>query len=217
MKIKFLGLVSYSDTLQNMQTFTQTRTPETPDEIWILEHPPVFTLGRHADPAHLLQTDPNIPIIKTDRGGQITYHGPGQLIIYFLLDLKKLKMGPKELVFHIEKSVINLLARYQIQAQTICGAPGIYIGPKKIASLGLRITHGFCYHGLSLNTQMDLSPFKLINPCGYQNLEMTQMADYLDFDQIPDLKIKNLGEEYLAIFQKNYASKSSEKLITCEK
>ncbi len=203
MKIRFFGLTPYSDTLQSMQEFTQTRTSETPDELWILEHPPVFTLGRHADPSHLLQTDQNIPLIKTDRGGQITYHGPGQLIIYFLLDLKRLKIGPKKLVCQIEKSVIKLLNQYQISAQTICNRPGIYIGSKKIASLGLRITRGFCYHGLSLNIQMDLSPFKLINPCGYKNLEMTQMADYLNSSQIAGLKIKNLGEEYVALFKIN--------------
>lgn len=194
---KFLGRVEYLKALKDMQAFTAARTPETPDEIWLLEHSPVFTLGRHADPSHLLNTDPTkIPVVKTDRGGQVTYHGPGQLIIYFLLDLKKLKIGPKKLVCKIEKAALNLLNTYGVLGELRSNAPGIYVNQKKIASLGLRVTQGFCYHGLSLNIQMDLSPFKQINPCGYQNLEMTQLSDYV---QAP-LDLETIGRAYCNLF-----------------
>ena len=196
MKIQTLGQVSYLETLKAMQSFTSTRTVHTEDEIWILEHPPVFTLGRHADPAHLLNPDSNIPVINTDRGGQITYHGPGQLIIYFLLDLKKSKTGPKDLVCKIENILISLLADYKIPAEKHAGAPGIYIKNKKIASLGLRITKGYCYHGLSLNINMDLSPFLLINPCGYKNLEITQMSEYVSEPTIKSLDFLEIGNQY---------------------
>jgi len=181
--IKDLGLQDYCEILKLMQDFTNSRTPETPDEIWVLEHPSVFTFGRHADPEHLLlkPSECPIPIVYTDRGGEITYHGPGQLIFYFLLDLKRVKIGPKELVCLIEQAVINLLdTNFNIKAARKSGAPGIYVSNKKIASLGLKITRGFSYHGLSLNIDLDLCFFKLINPCGYKDLNMTQLIDLLD-------------------------------------
>ena len=165
-----------------MQDFTGSRTPETQDELWILEHPSVFTFGRHADPEHLLlkPSECPIPIVYTDRGGEITYHGPGQLIIYFLLDLKRKKIGPKNLVCLIEQAVINLLDKnFNIKATRKSGAPGIYVANFKIASLGLKITRGFSYHGLSLNIDLDLCFFKLINPCGYKDLNMTQLIDWI--------------------------------------
>ncbi len=184
---KNLGLQDYLITLKKMQEFTQARNNQTPDELWITEHPSVFTLGKHADPSHLLihPSNTSIPIINTDRGGEITYHGPGQLILYFLLDLKRTKMGPKELVCLIESSVINFLDKFfNIKAIRKPKAPGIYVLDKKldkkIASLGLKITRGCSYHGLSLNINMDLNFFKLINPCGYKNLEMTQVIDLMD-------------------------------------
>lgn len=179
---KDLGLQDYCETLKLMQDFTGSRTPETNDELWITEHPSVFTLGRHADPEHLLlkPSECPIPIVYTDRGGEITYHGPGQLIIYFLLDLKRKKIGPKHLVCLIEQAVINLLDKnFNIKARRQSGAPGIYVSNSKIASLGLKITRGFSYHGLSLNIDLDLCFFKLINPCGYKDLAVTQLIDLI--------------------------------------
>ncbi len=162
-----------------MQHFTEQRTADTPDEIWLLEHPPVFTLGRNGNREHVLsQTD--IPIIAIDRGGQVTYHGPGQLIAYLMIDIKRLDMGVRKLVSQIEQSLIDTLAEYNIIARARKEAPGVYIDDAKIAALGLRIKKGCSFHGLSLNLDMDLSPFKLINPCGYKNLEVVQLCDYIE-------------------------------------
>lgn len=161
-----------------MQTFTETRTENTTDEIWLLEHPPVFTLGRAGKAEHLLNPG-DIPVIHIDRGGQVTYHGPGQLIIYLLLDLQRLDLGIRHLVDHIEQAIIAMLADYSIMAQSRRDAPGVYVDGRKIAALGLRIRRGGCYHGLSLNIDMDLEPFHRINPCGYPNMEVTQVKDLL--------------------------------------
>ncbi|HHC75203.1 MAG TPA: lipoyl(octanoyl) transferase LipB [Thiothrix sp.] len=175
--IRHLGLQAYPAVLQAMQTFTKTRTPHTLDELWLLEHPSVYTLGRNAKPEHLLNTG-KIPVIPIDRGGQVTYHGEGQLIIYTLLNLKRLGLGVKQLVNLLEQSVIQLLAAHQITAYAKPDAPGVYIKidhiEKKIAALGLRVSRGCTYHGLSINVQMDLAPFLGINPCGYANLAVTQ-------------------------------------------
>ncbi|MDD1622828.1 MAG: lipoyl(octanoyl) transferase LipB [Methylococcaceae bacterium] len=172
-----LGLRDYVSTWQKMQQFTAERTAETADEIWITEHPSVYTLGLNGKPEHLLrQTD--IPVVESDRGGQITYHGPGQLVIYLLADLRRLNSGPRRMVSILENAVIDTLSLYGITAKARAEAPGVYVDGKKIASLGLRIKHGCCYHGLSLNNDMDLSPFGNINPCGYAGLEVTQLADY---------------------------------------
>ncbi len=160
-----------------MQHFTAARTVDTTDEIWITEHPPVYTLGLNGKPEHLL-TKTDIPVIASDRGGQITYHGPGQLVIYLLADLRRLSLGPRQMVTILENAVIATLKQYGIKAEARADAPGVYVNGKKIASLGLRIKRGCCYHGLSLNNNMDLSPFKNINPCGYAGLEVTQMTDY---------------------------------------
>jgi lipoyl(octanoyl) transferase len=156
-----------------MQEFTASRTPETPDELWIVEHPPVFTLGQAGKPEHVLE-DLGIPIVKIDRGGQVTYHGPGQVVIYLLLDLARLKIKVRELVTAIEQGVIDFLAAHGVQAERRAGAPGVYVGEAKVAALGLKIRNSCSYHGLSLNVDMDLSPFAAINPCGYAGLKVTQ-------------------------------------------
>lgn len=172
--VKYLGLVDYLPTWQAMQLFTDSRGPETPDELWVVEHPPVYTLGMAGKPEHVLrQTE--IPLVNTDRGGQVTYHGPGQLVVYLLIDFKRLGIGVRELVRRIEQAVVNTLADYGIAAHGDDKAPGVYVGNEKIASLGLRIKNGAVYHGLSLNIDMDLTPFTWINPCGYAGLVVTQM------------------------------------------
>ena len=173
--IRRLGRVDYQATWQAMQDFTDQRTVDTPDELWVLEHEPVFTLGMNAEASHLL--DPGaIPVIKVDRGGQVTYHGPGQLVLYPLLDLRRSGLGVRDLITALEQSVIDCLARYAIAATTRPGAPGVYVHEAKIASLGIRVRRGASYHGLSLNINMDLEPFSRINPCGYAGLAMTQVA-----------------------------------------
>lgn len=174
--VKRLGRVAYEPTFQAMQDFTATRTTETPDELWIVEHPPVYTLGQAGKPEHILR-DIGIPIVKIDRGGQVTYHGPGQVVIYLLLDLPRLKIKVRELVTTIEQAVIDLLAAYDVTAERRDGAPGVYVGAAKVAALGLRIRNGCSYHGVSLNVDMDLSPFAAINPCGYAGLEVVQTKD----------------------------------------
>jgi lipoyl(octanoyl) transferase len=178
-QIRELGLSDYVPTWQAMRDFTQQRTPTTPDEIWYLQHPPVFTLGLNGKPEHLL-TPGDIPVIKIDRGGQVTYHGPGQLVVYLLLDLHRRHNGVKQLVQQMEQAVIDLLAEYQLTGERIAGAPGIYVNGSKIAALGLRIRRGLSYHGLALNVDMDLGPFRRINPCGYAGMPVTQLADLIE-------------------------------------
>ena len=173
---KPLGLVEYLPTWYAMQAFTAQRGPDTADELWLLQHPPVYTLGLAGRPEHLLHGSA-IAVVKSDRGGQITYHGPGQIIVYALLDVKRRGLGVKELVRRMEQAVIDLLAGYGVVAGRQDKAPGVYVGGAKIAALGLRIRNGCCYHGLSLNVDMDLSPFAAINPCGYAGLAVTQTCD----------------------------------------
>ncbi len=217
LRLKQLGLRDYREVWAAMREFTETRGADTVDELWLVEHPPVYTLGRNGDPAHILfstsekvppsagdnnvelmrhsgmdrRNDDNnlnstaskvewqgkIPIVESDRGGQVTYHGPGQLIAYTLFDLNRLGIGIRSLVSGLENAVINTLLQYGIKAEAQSDAPGIYVDGKKIASLGLRIRKGCSYHGLSLNVDMDLSPFSAINPCGYPGLEITQLVD----------------------------------------
>ncbi len=160
-----------------MKSFSEHRTPDTADEIWVVEHPPVYTLGLNGKQEHILNPG-TIPVIRTDRGGQVTYHGPGQLVVYPLLDMNRLKLGVRQLVTLLEQSVISCLAQYGLKSVAKPEAPGIYIDNKKIASIGLRIKKGCSYHGLSVNNQMDLGPFHHINPCGYPGLEVTQLADH---------------------------------------
>ena len=171
---KSLGVVNYHETLDLMKSHIQQA--DFNNEIWLLEHPSIFTLGTAADQNHILDAK-DIPVVQSDRGGEVTYHGPGQLVIYFLLDVKKLNFGPKKLVSAIQEFVRNLLADLSIDCNFVEGAPGVYVNKKKIASIGLRISKGKSYHGISINFDMDLSPFNQINPCGYEGLEVTQIKD----------------------------------------
>ena len=171
-----LGRTDYQATWRAMQDFTATRDGQTQDEIWLLEHPPVFTQGLAGRPEHLLR-ETGVPLVRTDRGGQITYHGPGQVIAYLLIDLARRGLKVRELVSRIEQATIDLLASLGSEGQRLAGAPGVYVGGAKIASLGLRVKGGCSYHGVSLNADMDLSPFAAINPCGYPGLKVTQLRD----------------------------------------
>ena len=175
--IKHLGLQDYEQTFTAMRDFTDQRHAATSDELWIVEHPPVYTLGLNGKKEHLLDTG-DIPVVATDRGGQITYHGPGQLVIYVLLDLKRLNIGIRKVVTALEQAMIETLSQYGIKAHAKPEAPGVYVDRKKIGSVGLRVRKGSCYHGLSLNNRLDLQPFSGINPCGYPGLEVTQLADF---------------------------------------
>ena len=170
-----LGNQAYADTYEKMRSLVQADSFD--DEIWLLEHDAVFTLGTAADPSHVLNPG-NIPIIQTDRGGEVTFHGPGQLVIYFLLDIRSKKIGPKALVANLQNLIQNILQHYSIESSFVEGAPGVYVGEKKIASIGLRISKGRTYHGISLNVDMDLEPFSRINPCGYEGLEVTQISHF---------------------------------------
>jgi lipoyl(octanoyl) transferase len=173
--LKFLGTRAYEPTWRAMQAFTDTRVADTPDEIWFLEHPPVFTLGLNGNRAHVLAPG-DIPVVQIDRGGQVTYHGPGQLVVYPLLDLRRLSLGVRELVTALENAVIGTAASYGVTAAARREAPGVYVDGRKLASLGLRIRRGSSYHGLAFNVAMDLEPFRRINPCGFANLEVTDLA-----------------------------------------
>lgn len=170
-----LGRVAYEQTWQRMREFVDSRLPDTPDELWLLEHDPVYTLGLAGDSRHVLNAG-DIPIVKTDRGGQVTYHGPGQLVVYTLLDLRRRGLGPRELVRLLEEAIIATLATYQVAGERRPRAPGVYVGTAKIASLGLRIRRNCAYHGLALNSTLDLAPFSGINPCGYEGLAVTSLA-----------------------------------------
>jgi len=174
--IKRLGLAEYLPTFAAMRDLTACRGPDSPDEMWLLQHPPVYTLGLAGKPEHSLRTS-DIPLVHIDRGGQITYHGPGQIVIYLLLDLKRHKLGVKELVRRMEQALIDLLAAHGVVAQRRDKAPGVYVGDAKIAALGLRIKNNCSYHGLSLNVDLDLAPFANINPCGYAGLAVTRTRD----------------------------------------
>jgi len=198
---RFLGLVEYEPTWQAMKDFTAARTAETPDEIWLLQHPPIYTLGQAGKPEHLLRAT-SIPTIKTDRGGQVTYHGPGQVIAYLLLDLRKYRLNVRQLVRLMEQAAINLLAQYGISAYGREDAPGVYVDGAKIAALGLKIRNGCCYHGLSLNVDMDLAPFSNINPCGFPGLRVTQMHDLGISASQAELE-QQLAESLIALLQRN--------------
>ncbi|OCX17946.1 octanoyltransferase [Stutzerimonas xanthomarina] len=184
--VRELGLVEYLPTWQAMQHFTNNRDPQTADEVWLLQHLPVFTQGQAGKAEHLLLPG-DIPVVQADRGGQVTYHGPGQLVGYLLLDVRRLGFGVRELVNRIEHSLIDLLAGYGVEAAAKPDAPGVYVDGAKIASLGLRIRNGRSFHGLALNVDMDLEPFQRINPCGYAGLKMTQLRDLVgpvDFAEV---------------------------------
>ena len=182
---KSLGVSNYLETLVSMKAQLQTEYFQ--NEIWLLEHPPVFTLGTAADNQHILDAK-DIPIIQSDRGGEVTYHGPGQLVIYFMIDIKRNELGPKSLVKTLQEFTKSLLANYSIESNFIEGAPGVYVDGKKIASIGLRISKGKTYHGISINVDMDLTPFSYINPCGYAGLEVTQIKDFKKDITIKDVE-----------------------------
>jgi len=171
-----LGEQDYESVWQDMRRYTDERDSTSPDQLWIVEHPPVFTLGQAGRKEHLIKIG-EIPVVQSDRGGQVTYHGPGQIIIYILLDLKRRRLGVRRLVSYIEQTIIDLLRTLNIEAQTRQDAPGVYVDNAKIASLGLRVRKGCSYHGLALNVDMDLEPFNRINPCGYPGLAVTQLTD----------------------------------------
>lgn len=175
-KIVDLGLQDYETTWLAMKSFNEQRSDATDDEIWIVEHHPVYTLGLNGKSEHILNIG-DIPVVNCDRGGQVTYHGPGQLVIYTLLDVQRLKLNPRSLVTLLEQAMIKTLAQFDIEAVAKPDAPGVYVKGRKIGSIGLRIKKQGCYHGLSLNNAMDLQPFNFINPCGYSDLKVTQLAD----------------------------------------
>jgi lipoyl(octanoyl) transferase len=174
--VRWLGRVPYEPTWHEMQRITAQRNAHTRDEIWLLEHEPVFTLGMNADPSHLLAPG-EIPVVQIDRGGQVTYHGPGQLVVYALIDLRRARLGVRDLVTALERSVIEYVGEFGIQARCRVDAPGVYVGSRKLASVGLRVRRGGSYHGLAFNVSMDLAPFQRINPCGYRGLQMTQLSE----------------------------------------
>ena len=197
-RIRRLGEVDYLPTWEAMKQFTTARSNGDADELWLLQHPPVYTLGLAARDAHLPRSSTRIPVITTDRGGQITYHGPGQIVVYTMLDLRHLGIGVRQLVRRLENSVIELVGQYGINASGREQAPGVYVDDAKIAALGLRIRNGCSYHGLSLNVEMDLAPFAEIDPCGYPGLQVSQLRDLGVSDNID-----TLGEKLLASLRKN--------------
>jgi lipoyl(octanoyl) transferase len=188
------GQVDYDSTLASMTEFTDQRTPDTPDEFWLLEHQPVFTLGLAGKHDHILAAG-DIPVVQVDRGGQVTYHGPGQLVVYTLIDLKRAGLTIRDLVSALENAVIDTVAEYGIESRNRCEAPGVYVGEEKLASIGLRVRRGCSYHGLSLNVDMDLAPFERINPCGYEGMRMTQLTELGgpgDLDRVGDDLVRHL-------------------------
>lgn len=197
--VRELGLQPYQQVWQDMQLFTDQRSDSTEDELWLLQHPPVYTLGKNGKPEHILNSQ-DIPVIKSDRGGQVTYHGPGQLIVYTLLDLNRMHIGVRELVTRIENSVIKLLQDYDISANARKDAPGVYVDGRKIAALGLRVRKGRSFHGLALNVDMDLEPFARINPCGYEGLEVTQLSELADtqgFNEVEKRLLSHMKHQFL--------------------
>lgn len=187
LEVRDLGLTPYADSFAAMRAFTAARTAETVDELWLVEHPPVFTQGLNGRAEHLLAPG-EIPVVQTDRGGQVTYHGPGQLVAYLLFDLARARLGVREVVERLEGAVIDLLAELGILAQARREAPGVYVAGRKIASLGLKVRGGRCYHGLALNVAMDLAPFARINPCGYAGLAMCQVSEFVPGIDVDALK-----------------------------
>ncbi|MEL7293465.1 MAG: lipoyl(octanoyl) transferase LipB [Pseudomonadota bacterium] len=191
--VKHLGRQDYEPIWQAMHDFTDNRTEETADEVWLVEHNPVFTQGQAGKAEHLLNTG-DIPVVQSDRGGQVTYHGPGQLVAYFLINLRRKKLGVRDLVTHIENLVINTLKAYNIESTARPDAPGVYVDGRKICSLGLRIRKGCSFHGLALNVNMDLSPFQRINPCGYAGMEMVQVSQLGGPDDVIQVENKLVEE-----------------------
>lgn len=198
MQIKQLGIQNYTDVWLQMKEFTQKRTEQTPDELWLVEHFPVYTQGQAGKPEHILNST-SIPIVHSDRGGQVTYHGPGQLIAYLLMDINRRSIGIKSLVSQLEKIVIRVLAQYGIQGTNRCDAPGVYVKEQKIASIGLRVKNGCTYHGIALNVDMDLNPFLGINPCGFAKMEMTQISHYY-----PQISLADVNQHIVHSFLQQF-------------
>lgn len=196
--VRYLGNQPYLATWQSMKEFTDRRDETTPDEVWLLEHPPVFTQGQAGKPEHILNPG-SIPVVQTDRGGQVTYHGPGQLVMYVLIDIKRLKIGIRQLVCTLEKTVVNTLDDYGIKAAGRCDAPGVYVEDSKICSIGLRVRRGCSYHGIAFNIAMDLEPFSRINPCGFKNLHVTQVSDF-----VPGIEINEIEPKLVAYLTQNF-------------
>jgi len=200
--VRHLGLVPYEQSWQQMRQFTEQRNPSTPDEIWLLQHHPVFTMGRAAAPEHLL--DPaQIPVVQSDRGGQVTYHGPGQAVIYCMIDLKRHGLGVKAWVGLMEQAVISMLACHHIKAENRPDAPGVYVQGSKIASLGVRVQRGCTFHGLAVNVAMDLSPFTRINPCGYPGLEVVDLQGL----GVQNANVEATGESVIGLLKELLADK----------
>ena len=196
-KVRHFGEVDYHETWQKMQDFTSSRQQDTADELWFLQHPPVYTLGKNGKAEHVLNPA-DIPVINSDRGGQVTYHGPGQIVVYTLLDLNRLNIGVRQLVTVLEQTIIDLLAAYGVDSSARRDAPGVYVNDAKIAALGLRVRKGCSFHGLALNVDMDLEPFSRINPCGYEGLEVTQLKNL-----VTDVDIKDVVENLQHTLLKN--------------
>lgn len=197
LRVRHMGRQPYESVWRDMQAYTEARDPDSPDQLWFLEHPPVYTLGLNGRTENLLQVG-DIPVLRVDRGGQVTYHGPGQLVGYLLLDLSRRGMGIRELVRRIESAIVALLGDYDIDAHGREDAPGVYVGAQKIAALGLRVRRGRCYHGLSLNVDMDLAPFAGIHPCGHQGMQVTQLRDLggpTDLHAVAVALSRKLGEQ----------------------
>ncbi len=202
-RCRHLGEVDYEQTWQQMQGFTDSRQHDTEDELWFLQHPPVFTLGKNGKVEHVLNST-DIPVVNSDRGGQVTYHGPGQIVVYTLLDLNRLKIGVRDLVTLIEQTIIELLAIYDIDAYAKREAPGVYVNDAKIAALGLRVRKGCSFHGLALNVDMDMEPYSQINPCGYEGLEVTQIKDF-----VKDINVADVVDDLQQLLLKNICKISS--------
>jgi len=196
--VRRLGHANYTTTWHAMQAYTARRAADTPDELWLLQHAPVYTTGVAGKPEHLPHAANGIPLVRVDRGGQVTYHGPGQIIVYLLLDLRRRRLSVRPLVQIMEQAVINLLAEHGVAAEGRAEAPGVYVGNAKIAALGLRIRHNCCYHGLALNVDMELGPFDAINPCGYPGLAVTQMRA-LGINESPEMVGDKLIQHLLAL------------------
>lgn len=194
MNIHQLGIQDYDRIWSQMKEFTVNRTEETPDELWLLEHFPVYTQGQAGKPEHILNNNA-IKIVQSDRGGQVTYHGPGQLVAYVLMDLRRRNLGIRTLVSQLEQVLLSVLTHYNIEANIQCGAPGVYVGEKKIASIGLRVKNGCTYHGIALNVDMDLSPFLGINPCGFSKMEMTQISHFH-----PEINTADVNQQFIQGF-----------------
>lgn len=197
--VRHLGRKPYETVWEAMKTFTAERDKKTTDELWLVEHPPVYTQGQAGKAEHILNPG-SIPIVQTDRGGQVTYHGPGQMVAYILMDIERRNLGVRTLVCYLERTLIQLLKRYNILAHPQEGAPGVYVDSKKIASIGLRVKKGCTYHGVALNVNMDLSPFRGINPCGFSSMEMTQLCAF--FPNANLAQIQSLfAQEFLTLFK----------------